>query len=218
MLTNNFRQLISFYTSGAMTNVLGNTMYKKDFLGGHGYAATFEDNQTSQSFTLNGHDWRASTLSYDYNATTATNEFTQEKTAYKWTGVVCKNSSLGAGFVALFYNGFVLFVGDGNTPATAEDYCLSNAVELDVVSAYCNTNSYNKTFVSRTFENNTGADVTIKEVGCYIFRSMATTAGYATAAYAIMVGRIVLPAPVTIGVGEQKTFTYCIDLSTISLG
>lgn len=217
MLNKNFRQLISFYTGGSFTNVNGNTIARTEYLGGQGYNLTTND-YSNPSYVKNGHEWRGSCLSYDYNPTDQTNICKGEKTLYNWSQIVSQLSNVSSVYASLLFNGFVIFVGDGTTAPTADDYCLANAVELDVISAYCNTNAYNKTFVSRTFANNTESDVTIKEVGCYVFRTMSTTGASIGATPIVMIGRIVLPEPVTIAVGEQKTFTYCIDLGSINLG
>ena len=132
-------------------------------------------------------------------------------TSYNWNMVVSTAvDSTVAPIPNLLYNGFVLFVGDGITEPAATDYKLTNAIELDVASASCIHNANGKTYVARTFTNNTGADVTIKELGCYLFASNVAGKN-ATPIPIVMIGRTVLDTPVTIANGDSQTFTYVIE-------
>ena len=141
--------------------------------------------------------------SYIYSDTLDVNE----QAKYPWTGITggrCENSLYGR------YNGFVLFVGTGDTPPTPDDYKLENAVELGVLTASCIHYANGRTIVSREFFNNTDENVTIKEIGCYIFTNSNPHQPL------VMIARRVLPNPVVIPDGQNYAFTYTIDTSRIS--
>ena len=155
----------------------------------------------------NGHCNYASNLLYNYSPNVGSNNYTSEQKTYAWTGITgarC-NSDL-----YVRYNGFVLFVGTGDTPPTPDDFKLENAVELGVLTASCIHYANDRTIVSREFFNNKGEDVTIKEIGCYIFANTSPNQPL------IMIARKVLPNPVVIPEGQNYTFTYTIDTSQIS--
>ena len=217
MLVNNFRPLVSFYTDSTFKDVFGNTISKEDFLAGSSAQST----SSSDVSKVNGHKTTASNLSYNYTATPNTNNYTKEQYYYRWNNIcgtevstttIKNNNSANSR-----RNGMVLFVGTGDTPVTADDYCLDSAIELSVTAASCTHNAEEKTIITRTFVNETGEDVTIREVGVYIFFAGASADGVTTYNYpVIMIGRIVLDTPVTMAVGEGYTFTYIIDMSNIS--
>lgn len=215
MLVNNFKPLISFYEVETFKNVLGDTINKKDFLAGNHY----------QGGTPNatGRDGCASNSRYDYAATTNTNSCTQETGLYRWVKIVDVTDNTAYNTktysnMAYRKNGFVLFVGSGNTAPTVEDYKLDTALELTVLGASCTHSSNGTTLVTRTFQNNTVEAVTVKEIGCYVFaQSMGSTSNTSQMHSIVMVGRIVLDAPVTLEVGEAYTFQYTIDMSNITL-
>ncbi len=226
MLTNNYKTLLSFNKNKTFKNVLGDTVDIKTVLGGQGLngkTTEYSTNAGSTGITYtastprtwveNNHEYRASVSSFNYDATTATNSYTKETTSYNWANVVCYVNSQGSNSHAnLIYNGFVLFVGDGTTEPTETDYQLANAVELDVASASCVHNANGKTYVARTFTNNTGSDVTIKELGCYLFAaSVPPTTEPLSQFPIVMIGRTVLDTPVTIANGDSQTFTYVIE-------
>ena len=208
MLLNNFRPLVSFYSKSNFVDVHGDNVAKEDFLTGH-----------SNSGVLNSHSFKGSNLTYDYTSTTGTNNYTKEIEKYKWTGIVANSSSssnYSDGGVPTFRNGMVLFVGTGDTPVTANDYCLAEAKELQVTGASCTHTENETTLVTRSFINNTSEDVTIKEVGLYVFHDFNGVTNSNYYQYIVMIGRIVLDTPVTMAVGEGYTFTYIIDMSNIS--
>ena len=221
MLTNNYKTLLSFNKNKTFKNVLGDTVDIKTVLGGQGLNGKTTEyttgggtsfswsNTTPKTYVQNNHEYRASVSSFNYDATNATNSYTKETTSYMWDNIVCNRASGGSNYANVLYNGFVLFVGDGTTEPADTDYKLANAVELDVVSASCIHNANGKTYVSRTFTNNTGANVTIKELGCYLFSSQVVDATNSTPI--VMIGRTVLETPVTIANGDSQTFTYVIN-------
>lgn len=213
MLTNNYKTIFSWNKGATFKDVKNNTVSMKDFLGGQGGgSATSADNTAGNAKVSNNHEWRGSTSSFNYDATTGSNTYTDEQTAYNWLGVTNSSNQSGATVaVCLIYNGFILFVGTGDTAPAVTDYKLATPATLDVTSASCTHNTNGKTYVQRTFQNNTGADVTIKELGCYIFKSVANQLSSTPSTNAVMIGRTVLETPVTIANGDSQTFTYVIN-------
>ena len=197
MLLNNFKPLLFFGGGGTFKNVLGYTVNVSDFC-----TAIYNPS------ILNNHSAAGTARSFDYTPTTSTNSYKAEKTTYSWDNVL---TSVDENDLIYRYNGFTLFIGTGETPVAAEDYCLDNSVTLDVTAAYCTTNSNGIVTVSRAFENNTGSDVTIKEMGLYMF-----TETYSALCPVVMMGRKVLDTPVTIPDGEQRLFEYIINMNNIT--
>ena len=196
MLLNNFKLLFQFYPDSKFVNVLGNEVSKGSILTGQVDIDRY-----------NGHCNYASNLLYNYNPNMGSNNYTNEQTAYIWNGITGgrADSSLHGK-----YNGFTIFIGSGGTPAAPDDYKLENAVELKVLTASCIHYENNRTIVSREFFNNTGEDVTIREIGCYIFVNSNP------AQPLVMIGRKILPNPIVIPDGQNYAFTYTIDTSQIS--
>lgn len=207
MILDNFKPLISFYPTGTFKNVLGNTVNKTDFLGAQG------GDSSSYGQAINGHYRTGSNLQYNYNTTTGSNTYIDEQTSYKWTGIVRSNVTYNLqNYPEYWANGFTLFVGSGTTAPTTQDYKLQTPLTLDVVSASCIPQENEKVSVIRTFQNNTGADVTVNEVGCYLFKH------YNDITPVVMIGRKVLDSGIVIPAGDIYTFTYIIDMSNITLG
>ena len=202
MLVNNFKSLIEFYPDTTLVNVLGNNVSKKDLL--------YSSGAVNTSALRNNYTPQGQALSYNYSTTTATNSYTKEKTSYQWADVL---NVQNGGISQIYYNGLVIFVGTGDTPVTSNDYCLDNAVELAVTAASCTHTENNKTYISRTFQNNTGSSVTITEIGCYVFRCHATGQNKLDI---VMIGRRVLQSPVTIADGDMYNFHYVIDMDTVN--
>ena len=154
--------------------------------------------------------------SFNYNTTTGSNNYINEQEKYQWNTVVNQGAnstittadSMGA-------NGFTLFVGTGDNAVSSSDYCLNSPIALEVQAAACTVQGeYNEKIVtSRTFRNNTEAEVTIKEVGLYIFQSKGNPSYKQPH---VMIGRKVLETPVVIPVNDSYTFNYTIDMSQIS--
>lgn len=73
---------------------------------------------------------------------------------------------------------------------------------------------------TRIFQNITGSEVTIKEIGLYLFRSNCCAyENYLMPAGnvpIVMLGRKVLETPITLADGECYTFSYTIDMNKIS--
>ena len=227
MLTNNFRNLMSFYLDNDYKDVLGDTRKGESIFGGIGTNQNYDTTVTGGGIGLiNGYQFKGSNRSFNYDANPNTNSFTNEQTTYRWQGVLAtiRTSGTGTKYTSQMATGFVLFVGDNNNDESpiAEtvadtDWKLRHPVELDVTAAACTSLSSHKTYVSRTFANNTENDVVIKEIGCYIFTEFTQDTNVQPLSKPIvMIGRKVLSNPVTIPVGEQRTFTYVIDMSKLS--
>lgn len=217
MLLNNFIPLLDFYRDATFVNVLGDTVNKTAVMAGQNYQ---NPTTTSNMWSINNHSGLASNLTYNYSATSQTNSYTQEKELYNWANVVGRDSGdlRGDSNALKRNNGFVIFVGTGDTEVTAEDYCLDSAIELEVTGAFCYHSAFRKTQVGRTFLNSTADAVTIKEIGLYMFtmNNYSYAAGRSENFPLIMIGRKVLTTPVTLEVGDLYTFTYEIDMSGIT--
>lgn len=207
MLTNNFKVLMDLYPEGNFKDVFGDTQAKGDIIKGV---------QSDAFSATNSRDYTSDTSRYDYVVTTATNSFTDEQTKYNWKDVITANSNTISSTTnrQWRFNGFVLFVGTGETAEAATDFKLNTPVELSVTSASCTHTAYNKTLVTRTFQNNTANAVTVKEVGLYLFAHQGSSTA-STFYPVILLGRKVLDAPVTLEVGDTYTFTYNLDFSGI---
>lgn len=207
MLTNNFKVLMDLYPEGNFKDVFGDTQAKGDIIKGV---------QPDAFSATNARDYTSDTSRFDYVVTTATNSFTDERTKYNWKDVIATNSNTISSTTnrQWRFNGFVLFVGTGETAEAVTDFKLNVPVELSVTNASCTHTAYNKTLVTRTFQNNTASAVTVKEVGLYLFAHQGSST--ASSFYpVILLGRKVLDVPVTLAVGDTYTFTYNLDFSGI---
>lgn len=210
MLLDNFKPLLFFGGGGTFVDVTGATVNLS-------FAINGETIQSGSNVT-NNHINIGVSRSFNYNTTTATNSCIDEQDAYWWDGVVNTTSSFSSAR-DMQSNGFVLFVGTGDTAVASQDYCLDTPIGLTPIAAYCLTPASGIVTTSRTFENSTANDVTIKEVGLYLFRtgSYLNYGGpYTPTFHVIMIGRKVLDTPVTIPVGEARTFEYTIDMNHIT--
>ena len=192
MLLNNFKSLLTWNTTDTFIDTSGTEVAKTEFLVG------------STSNVVNSHV-SVGTLSYNYTTTTAVSSYTDEQTAYHYNGIV---QTLTSNTLSEYneHNGLILFVGTGTTTPTKDDYKLESAVAFASPFGSCTHNS-NVTSVVRTFTNDTEEDVTITEIGLYVFHSLcACNSNYSS--YPVLVGRKILDAPVTIEPNETYTFTY----------
>ena len=192
MLVNNFKPLLWFGWQGTFKNVLGNTVNLS------GYMPGITSNNVRNAYQYRG------LRSFNYNYTSTTNSFTAEQTTYAWADIT--QYSTGSSEPQLCSTGFVLFVGTGDTAVTADDYKLDTPITLAVTGAGCYHKADGTTVITRTFQNNTESEVTIKELGLYMFRCSGTSTPI------VMLGRKVLTTPVVIPVGASYTFTWTIDL------
>ena len=196
MLLNNFKPLLYFGSSGTFVDVTGATVNVADIL---------EEAQDAYGYAVNSHDIHAG-RSFNYTATPASNTYTNEQTTYDWTDIASDSQYYPA-------TGFTIFLGSGNTAVTASDYCLDTPLNLTVTGASCSTSAGGVVTTIRTFENNTGSDVSVSEYGLYLFKNKDTNeVSYPV----ILLGRKVLSSPIVIPNGEQRTFEYIVRLNNIT--
>lgn len=109
--------------------------------------------------------------------------------------------------------------GTDDTVATENDYTLgSHITRITAATAPIETvyDGDNNSYVARldfSVSNNTGAAVTIREVGLFVQFNTAESRGGATSStaakkFSFMIDRTVLPSPVTIHDGEAATVRY----------
>ena len=112
--------------------------------------------------------------------------------------------------LALNFSGCQIYLGTGNTTPTPDDYKLSGDLitGLTSQSQYGTANNNSITY-SATATNNTNAPVTIKEIGL---------GGYVSGNYScvLLITRDVLATPVTLNVGDSKTFSITIDFRVLT--
>ena len=108
------------------------------------------------------------------------------------------------------FTGAQIYLGTGNTAPTIDDYKLSGELITGLTSQVQNTSATNNSITfSATATNNTDAPVTIKEIGLGGFKS-------STGACVVLLTRDVLPTPVTLNVGDSKTFSITIDFRSLT--
>lgn len=108
------------------------------------------------------------------------------------------------------FTGCQIFLGTGNTAPTIDDYKLSGELITGLTSQFQNTSATNNSITfSATATNNTDAPVTIKEIGLGGYKS---TSG----ACVVLLTRDVLATPVTLNVGDSKTFSITIDFRSLT--
>lgn len=207
MLVNNFKNLMFFGEMGVpFITVDGSEVPPAYFL---------QSSLTNNS--RNSHQFAGAVRSFNYDTTIRSNGNINEQEKYTWDEVAAAPSG-GPSNTQPDHegaNGFTLFIGTGDTAVSSSDYCLNSPIALEVQAAACTVQGeYNEKIVtSRTFRNNTEAEVTIKEVGLYIFQ---TKIGRSCQQPHVMIGRKVLETPVVIPVNDSYTFNYTIDMSQIS--
>lgn len=105
-----------------------------------------------------------------------------------------------------------MFLGDGDTPPTSDDYKLSgNPVNL-TTQGYLATaiSNDNITFTGNAI-NNTESEVTIKEVGIGFYVDYRAASTF----WACMWSREVLDTPIVVPAGAGKVITITIDFSKL---
>lgn len=108
------------------------------------------------------------------------------------------------------FAGAQIFLGTGNTAPTIDDYKLSGELITGLTSQVQNTSATNNSITfSATATNNTDAPVTIKEIGLGGYKS-------ASGACVVLLTRDVLATPVTLNVGDSKTFSITIDFRSLT--
>ena len=106
-------------------------------------------------------------------------------------------------------NKISIVIGSGDVAPTYDDYKMGNPLNLSTVTQSYSTDGGVMTFV-KTFKNDSGSEVTVKEVGLF-----GTPGIYS---YCVVLTRTVLSSPVTIANGETKTFTVVVDWNKFSEG
>jgi hypothetical protein len=116
-----------------------------------------------------------------------------------------------------------IVVGYGSTPQTYSDYALANQIyngtgagQLSYgahtfASSYSSTSSY--IAISRTFTNQSGSAIVVREVGM-IARNVIYSSGAPTTDVKFLIARDVLANPVTVNNLGTLTVTYTLTLST----
>ena len=106
-----------------------------------------------------------------------------------------------------------MVLGTGDTPPTVEDYKLSGELITSLIyKGQPTLNDNNSLTYSILVTNNTEQPVTIKEV-CLAIGYGTTTSTNGAAA---LLTRDVLPNPVTLNVGDSKTFSITIDFRSLT--
>ena len=121
----------------------------------------------------------------------------------------CPKTSATAGYSNRPLNKISIVVGSGDVAPTYDDYKMGNPLNLSTVTQSYSTNGGVMTFV-KTFKNDSGSEVTVKEVGLF-----GNPYDYPNC---VVLTRTVLSSPVTIANGETKTFTVVVDWNKFSEG
>lgn len=158
-----------------------------------------------------------STYTLGYNVGESTQLFLDEDYAYTYEDLVEPNT-LSNGATNAFYSSntyaykstLAILVGTGTTPPASSDYKLENQVVLESVNDSCTMDPTGMISLTREFKNNTGAQVTINEIGMYVVSGRGRS-NYTP--HVFLIGRKLLDSPVTLNVNEIASFQYRIDLS-----
>lgn len=108
------------------------------------------------------------------------------------------------------FQGCEIYLGTGNVTPTIDNYKLSGELVTGLTSQEKSTAANNNSITfSAIATNNTESPVTIKEIGL---------GGYVTGSYAcvVLLTRDVLATPVTLNVGDSKTFSITIDFRSLT--
>lgn len=107
-----------------------------------------------------------------------------------------------------------MVLGTGDTPPTVEDYKLSGELITSLTyQGQPTLNDNNSLTYSILVTNNTEQPVTIKEVCLAIGTNIVSANNSGAAA---LLTRDVLPNPVTLNVGDSKTFSITIDFRSLT--
>lgn len=121
----------------------------------------------------------------------------------------CPTTRAAANYSSLPLNRISIVIGSGDVAPTYDDYKMGNPLNLSIVTQSYSTNGGVMTFV-KTFKNDSGSEVTVKEVGLF-----GTPDNYGCC---VVLTRTVLSSPVTIANGATKTFTVVVDWNKFSEG
>lgn len=107
------------------------------------------------------------------------------------------------------FQGCQIYLGTGNVTPTINDYKLSGELVTGLTSQEKSTTANNNSITfSATATNNTESPVTIKEIGLGGY--------YNSTPFVILLTRDVLATPVTLNVGDSKTFSITIDFRSLT--
>ena len=112
-------------------------------------------------------------------------------------------------------------LGNGTTAPTVSDYCLDNDITDSLTfisgstpgntpSGSTRTPDSGLASVTATYENRTGADIVIKEIG------LMAAVGQSGVQNHFLLTRDVLNTPVTIPAGQQRAFTIHVAISSFT--
>ena len=121
----------------------------------------------------------------------------------------CPTTRTAMNYTTKPLNKISIVIGSGDVAPTYDDYKMGNPLNLSTVTQSYTTNGGVMTFV-KTFKNDSGSEVTVKEVGLF-----GTPDDYNCC---VVLTRTVLSSPVTIANGETKTFTVVVDWNKFSEG
>lgn len=122
-------------------------------------------------------------------------------TSYDSTNIITSNFN---------FSGCEIYLGTGNVTPTIGDYKLSGELITGLTSQKRNTTATNNSITfSAIATNNTESPVTIKEIGLGGYYS-------GSKASVVLLTRDVLATPVTLNVGDSKTFSITIDLRSLT--
>lgn len=107
------------------------------------------------------------------------------------------------------FSGCEIYLGTGNVTPTIDDYKLSGELVTGLTSQEKSTTANNNSITfSAIATNNTKSPVTIKEIGLGGYNSSSPCV--------ILLTRDVLATPVTLNVGDSKTFSITIDFRSLT--
>lgn len=108
------------------------------------------------------------------------------------------------------FAGCEIYLGTGNVTPTIGDYKLSGELITGLTSQKQSTTATNNSITfSAIATNNTESPVTIKEIGLGGYFS-------GTGPFVVLLTRDVLATPVTLNVGDSKTFSITIDFRSLT--
>lgn len=108
------------------------------------------------------------------------------------------------------FTGCKIYLGTGNVTPTIDDYKLSGELVTGLTSQEKSTAANNNSITfSAIATNNTESPVTIKEIGLGGYFSGSTP-------FVVLLTRDVLATPVTLNVGDSKTFSITIDFRSLT--
>lgn len=108
------------------------------------------------------------------------------------------------------FTGGQIYLGAGNVTPTIDDYKLSGELVTGLTSQEKSTTANNNSITfSAIATNNTESPVTIKEIGLGGYLGGSTP-------FVVLLTRDVLTTPVTLNVGDSKTFSITIDFRSLT--